>query len=355
MGMTNGCSVRLTGLLAALAVVAAGCGASDVPERSPVEPGTFPTPQRSAPAPLPSRSVAPTEAPSAAPSPAASPEPEPEPAHLVAAGDLAWCGAWEDDTAALAATLPGTIAALGDLAYDRGSERDFERCWAPTWGVDELRERTRASVGNHDVVTDRARPMFEQFGGMLAEDVAAQDPQRAGGVWPDGWYSYELGDWHVIVLNSNCAAASGCGADSRQVAWLRDDLARHGGGNVLAYWHHPRFSSLSHGPDRSVQPFWDALLEAGVDLVLAGHEHGYERRLVGDEPLRQFIVGTGGAVLRRMPATDDPDVEARINDAYGVLHLELGTCGYAWRFLEVPDEPGGAPTVRDEGRADGTC
>ncbi len=156
-----------------------------------------------------------------------------------------------------------------------------------------------------------------------------------------GWYSYDLGAWHIVVLNSNCFAVGGCGNASPQLAWLRADLAAHPSAHVLAYWHHPRFSSGVHGPSLVGQRFWEALYAAGADIVLNGHDHDYERFAPQDpwarpDPtygIREFVVGTGGTALRtRSASADNSQVFA---SAHGVLELTLRADGYDWRFVPV--------------------
>ncbi|MEA2584117.1 MAG: acid phosphatase type 7, partial [Thermomicrobiales bacterium] len=160
--------------------------------------------------------------------------------------------------------------------------------------------------------------------------AAAGDPA-------EGWYAYDLGGWHVVVLNSNLDMAAG----SAQETWLRADLASHPATCTLAYLHHPRFSSGStHGDKRGTEPLWRALYEAGAELVLAGHEHSYERFAPQDptgvaDPafgLRSFVVGVGGAGFYPLgpPAANS---EARQNDTFGVLALTLRPDGYDWRFV----------------------
>ena len=145
--------------------------------------------------------------------------------------------------------------------------------------------------------------------------------------------------WHLIALNSNCSEVGGCDAGSPQEEWLRDDLAAHPAACTLAYWHHPRFSSGSHGSDSTYTAFWQALYDAGADVVLSGHDHDYERFAAqtpsGDRDsrrgLRQFVVGSGGKGLRRF-STIRANSEARDATSLGVLELTLGAGAYAWRF-----------------------
>ena len=246
---------------------------------------------------------------------------------LLAAGDIADCDTTADSaTAELLDDLPGTIATLGDNVYDSGTAGEFRDCYAPTWG--RHLARTRPSAGNHDYRTTGAAGYLAYFG------------TRAR---PDGttWYAYDLGTWHIVVLDSNCAAVGGCGAGSPQLEWLRTDLAEHAGGNILAYWHHPRTSSGPHGTDATVQPFWDVLWTAGADVVLNGHDHDYERFAPQDrygraDPthgMRQFIVGTGGADLRPRSGTA-PHSEV-FGTTHGVLRLTLRATSYSWSFLPV--------------------
>ena len=154
-----------------------------------------------------------------------------------------------------------------------------------------------------------------------------------------GYYSYEVGGWHVVALNSNCAAVGGCGAGSPQEQWLRADLAAHPASCTLAYWHHPRFSSGEHGSDPTYTAFWQALYDANADLVLVGHDHDYERfapqTADGTRDLargiREFVVGSGGKNLRAFPQVR-ANSEARDVTSLGVLELTLGSGAYEWRF-----------------------
>jgi 3',5'-cyclic AMP phosphodiesterase CpdA len=162
---------------------------------------------------------------------------------------------------------------------------------------------------------------------------------RAG----ETWYSQEAGAWHVIVLDSDCDKVSGgCGADSPQVRWLRDDLAANTARCAVALFHHPRFSSGEHGNDDAVAPFWDALYAAGADLVLNGHEHSYERFAPQDPAARaddargivEIIAGTGGAELRGF---HDPEPNSRVRSAiaHGVISLALEASSWTWTFTST--------------------
>jgi 3',5'-cyclic AMP phosphodiesterase CpdA len=236
---------------------------------------------------------------------------------LVAAGDVASCRSDGDEqTAALVERLPGTVAVLGDAVYEDGSDEEFASCYAPSWG--RFLARTRPAPGNHEYRTPAAAGYFRYFG------AAAGPPAR-------GYYAYRLGGWRVVVLNTNCGPAGGCGVGSPQERWLRATLAASRARCTLAYGHHPRLSSGVHGPDRTIQPLWRALQDAGVELYLAGHDHHYER-FAPARGLRQFVVGTGGRslypVVRKAAGS-----QVRWAGGYGVLSLTLRPQGYDWSFL----------------------
>jgi hypothetical protein len=246
---------------------------------------------------------------------------------LIAAGDIASCRLDGDSaTASLLDRLPGTIAALGDTAYDSGTPREFSECYEPTWG--RHRGRTRPAIGNHEYETNDGRGYFDYFGGAAG---------RPG----EGWYSYDLGQWHLIALNSNCTRVS-CEAGSAQLDWLAADLAATDARCTLAYWHHPRFSSGRHGSSARLQPIWAVLHEADADVVLVAHDHDYERFEplgAGGDPdpqsgIREFVIGTGGAALRPF---EDPvqGSEIRESGTHGVLQLTLGDGRYGWLFIPV--------------------
>jgi len=252
---------------------------------------------------------------------------------LLAVGDIAFCGSSADDAVAkVASSLPGTIALLGDNAYPDGSAADYANCFDPPWHG--LRGRLRPVPGNHDYQTLQAGGYFSYFG-------------AAAGTPGQGWYSYDLGGWHVVALNSECDSVGGCGPDSPQLAWLVADLAAHPATCALAYWHHPRFSSGPHGDDLQIDPLWRALAAAGADIVLTGHDHDYER-FAPINGIRSFVVGTGGRSLYAWPGAPIPNSQVRANGTYGLLELQLGTGSYTWRFVRAA---GG--TFTDSGS--GTC
>ena len=258
---------------------------------------------------------------------------------LVAAGDIARCPGGAGITAALIDGLPGTVAAVGDLAYESGTPAEFANCYEPTWG--RHKGRTRPVPGNHDYRTPGAAGYFAYFG------AAAGEPGK-------GWYSYDLGAWHVVALNSNCGEVGGCGVGSVQERWLRADLAANKAECTLAYVHHPAFSSGdTHGGSRSVRPLLQALHDDGAEVILGGDDHDYERfapqtvdGVASPEGVRQFVVGTGGATLRQFGAPE-PNSEARIAGVYGVLSLRLRERSYEWRFVAQPGS-----TATDTGSTD---
>ena len=230
--------------------------------------------------------------------------------------------------------------AVGDLAYPDGSKENFV-CYDKTWGL--ARSRTRPAPGNHEFHSSGATPYFDYFG------VLAGDPKT-------GYYSYDLGAWHIIVLNSECRDVGGCEAGSPQGKWLRADLASHTVACTLAYWHKPLFSSGSaHGNDLTMRPLWDALYEANADVVVNGHDHDYERFAPqtpdgASDPgrgIREFVVGTGGKSHRPF-SEPKPNSEVRDATAFGVLKLTLKSKSYDWQF--IPEE---GKTFTDSGS--GAC
>jgi len=258
---------------------------------------------------------------------AAPPAADAEPL-VLAAGDIASCESNGDEgTARLLDRLPGAILALGDLAYAGGSAREFAECYGPSWG--RHKARTHPAPGNHDYGADGAEPYFAYFG------AAAGRPDQ-------GWYSFDLGTWHILSLNSNCHEVGGCKQSSAQGRWLAADLAAHPAVCTLAYWHHPRFSSGDkHGNAKKMAAFWELLQQHGADVILSGHEHVYERfgpqNAAGEADasgIRQFTVGTGGRSLRGFGVIQ-PNSEARSGAAYGVLALTLHEASYDWEFVPV--------------------
>jgi hypothetical protein len=253
-------------------------------------------------------------------------------ARVLAVGDIGDCTTNADDAVAEAmAEREGTILALGDIVYPDGSAEHFEGCFAPSWGA--LVPRIRPVPGNHDYETEDASAYFAFFG------PAAGDPRR-------GYYSFDLGDWHLVALNSACDEPDiGCTEGSPQLEWLVQDLSQSSARCTLAYWHAPRFSSGKHGGDATVQPFWEILHRFGADVILNGHDHNYERFApMGPDGqrddatgMRQFVVGTGGSDLRPMGEIQ-PNNELWATGYPGFLQISLDDHGYEWAFLSTTGE-----------------
>jgi hypothetical protein len=234
------------------------------------------------------------------------------------------------------------ILALGDDQYDCGSSSDFLNSFDPTWG--RVKSLLRPIPGNHEYsatnpdaygvsdCTTGATGYYSYFG------AAAGDSTK-------GYYSYDVGSWHLIALNSECYAIGGCGAGSPEETWLRADLTAHPAACTLAYWHRPRFSSGRSGSDSTYNTFWQDLYAAGADIVLNGHDHDYERfapqnpagALDQRTGIREFVVGTGGKEHYGFVSVV-ANSEVRNSDTFGVLELGLGANGYSWQF--IPDAPG---------------
>jgi Invasin, domain 3/Bacterial Ig-like domain (group 1)/Calcineurin-like phosphoesterase len=251
---------------------------------------------------------------------------------MLGAGDIASCGNNNDEaTAEIIDTIPGTVVVIGDNVYPNGTDSEYANCYDPTWG--RFKARTKPSAGNHDYNTSGAAGYYHYFG------AAAGDPSK-------GYYSYELGAWHVVVLNSNISSKSG----SAQSDWLQSDLAAHPNLCTLAYFHHPLYSSTGGSGSggvvySGVRGMWDDMYPAGVDLVLGGHRHFYER-LAPMKPdgsadpqygIREIIAGTGGIGGGSMTNVF-PTSEVREGRTFGVLKLYLYDDSYAWKFIPVAGE-----------------
>ena len=255
-----------------------------------------------------------------------SPPPPPPPPSgtvvLVGAGDISECSNNNDEaTAKVLDGIAGTVFTAGDNVYTNGTPAEFMNCYEPTWG--RHKARTRPSPGNHDYGTSGASGYYAYYGANAGE---------AG----KGYYSYDLGAWHIISLNSNVAATE----TSAQVTWLKADLAATNKSCVLAYWHHPRFSSGDHGNNTKMSIVWDVLYQGNAEAVVVGHDHNYERFApmtssgVRDDArgLRSFVVGTGGTGHRAF-RTIQPNSEFRDNVAFGVIKFELSEGAYRWSLV----------------------
>jgi hypothetical protein len=279
--------------------------------------------------------------------PPVTPPPPPTPPGsdpvLAAAGDIAYGGSGDDETAKiLDAIAPTVVVTMGDNAYDSGTASEFNTWYHPTWG--RHKSKTRPSPGNHEYRTSGASGYFGYFG------AAAGTPGK-------GWYSYDIGAWHLIALNTNgegaCATIS-CSVGSEQERWLRADLAATQASCVLAYFHHPRFSTGPHGDNTGVKPLWQALYDYNADVILQGHDHNYQRwapmnpegQPDSSRGIRSFVVGTGGKNLYAVGSRSG--LEAKQGDTLGILKLTLRTASYDWAF-----EPVAGKTYNDSGT--GTC
>ena len=275
--------------------------------------------------------VTPTDVPTESPTPSPTPSPDPV---LLAAGDIAQCSDEGDEaTAAILAQYPdATVQTLGDNAYNSGTPKQFG-CFDESWGV--AKDRIHPALGGHDYMTEGAAGYFGYFKDALAPFApTGTDPAQ-------GWYAYDLGEWRVIVLNSICQHIGGCDAGSPQVAWLQAEVEAHPARCSLAVLHNPRFSSGRKGDEDEIEPLWDVLQSAGVELVLSGDNHAYER-LAPMTPtgrksptgIRQFVVGTGGARNYLFSEGDiHRNTEAGTDQMHGVLKLTLRPDSYAWEFL----------------------
>lgn len=255
---------------------------------------------------------------------------------LVGAGDIANCellgGARA--TANLLDAISGTIFTLGDHAYPRGTAKELADCYGATWG--RHKARTHPTIGNHDLITGHGQPYFDYFG-----DNAGPKGR--------GYYSYDLGAWHIIALNGTETVA----ATDPQVLWLRQDLASHPTDCVLAYWHMPMFSSGPHGGGPEMKEVWKILYDAGADVVVSSHDHVYERFAPLDASgkvdqvrgIREFLVGTGGAGVYKFNKIA-PNSEVHNNTTYGVLKFTLSKGRYAWQFIPMAGQ-----TFTDSGSA----
>ncbi|WFE59086.1 DNRLRE domain-containing protein [Micromonospora sp. WMMD712] len=258
---------------------------------------------------------------------------------LLNGGDISACSTTgAAQTAQIVAREPGTVMAGGDLT-DSGTADQLANCYGPTWG--QFKDRTKPILGNHDYLTANAKPTFDYFGPVLP-------PGK-------GYYSFDQAGWHIVVLNTNCSEVGGCQAGSAQERWLRADLAAHPTRCTLAHYHHPLFSSGGR-QSSNVRPLFQALYEAGAEIVINGHNHQYERFAPQDpsgvaDPargIREFVVGTGGRSLQSSFPEPAANSEVKNGRTFGVLKLTLSPASYTWQFLPVA-----GATFTDSGT--GTC
>jgi hypothetical protein len=279
-------------------------------------------------------SPSPVTQPPAAPAPPVSTGSE----VLVGAGDIALCGpnlANAEATSRLLDSISGTVFTTGDNTQTAGTPEEFRDCYAPTWG--RHKSRTRPTPGNHDYQTASGGAYYDYFG-------------EAAGPWGRGYYSYDLGAWHIVSLNGNVPMKVG----SAQANWLRQDLEMNRASCTLAYWHQPLFSSSTNGNNAESRDAWQILYDYGAEVVLNGHDHLFERFAPQDPSgrrddtrgIRQFTVGTGGCYLYHVERLQ-PNSEVQ-GISHGVLKLTLRADGYDWQF--IPTAGGG---FTDSGT--GTC
>jgi hypothetical protein len=256
----------------------------------------------------------------------------------VGAGDIANCSRSQDEaTAKLLDAIPGTVFTAGDNVYTHASPKEFTDCYGPTWG--RAKSRTKPAPGDEDYETAGAKGYLGYFGSRAA---------------PAGktYYSYSIGAWHAVVLDTDCSDVGGCGATSPQALWLKADLAAHPTTCTIAIFHHPRFSSAQSKPDGRSVTFWQILYSYGADVIVSGHRHQYERfapqtstGAASSKGIREFVVGTGGAALVGF-STVAPNSEVRNSSTYGVLKLTLHASSYDFAFVPIAGQ-----SFRDSGSA----
>jgi len=263
--------------------------------------------------------------------PTETPTTTPEPHLLIGAGDIAFCGEYEigdDATAAIIERYPQAVVfTAGDNVQHEGMPDEYLNCFNPTWG--RFKNRIKPSPGNHDYATNDGAAYYEYFG-------------EAAGPPGLGYYSYDLGSWHIVALNSNCGKVD-CSPDSDQVQWLRQDLANSDKQCTLLYWHHPRWSSAAErGGDGNVHSFVTVANEYGAEIIVSGHNHQYERFAPMDtsgnfarEGIRQFVTGTSN-IHRYGFGSIHPNSETRDSETLGVLLFRLFPGYYEWEFIPIP-------------------
>jgi len=306
---------------------------------------------------------------------------------LVGAGDIARCDAPDDEhTARLInnvlrnltpdGTLPSLararVVTLGDNAYPDGTRPQFANCYdnyrlsdgvrydssrKAWWG--QFKGRTMPTPGNHEYLnstdpTLKSKPYFDYFGAHNGFKLPAAPVPSPGLTKGKGYYSYDLGSWHIVVLNSNCDY-TGCNSTSAQAAWLAKDLASHPAQCTLSYMHHPLYATGTGGLEPRVKPLWQILYKHGAEVMLNGHDHRYERLAridPNDNPdskygIRPLIAGTGGDPGSGMTATNEPNSQVKIFGKAGILRMDLSDTSYSWKFVAVDGTANG--TIMDSG------
>jgi hypothetical protein len=285
---------------------------------------------------------------------------------LVGAGDIAECSPDNNAqaTAALLAKIPGTALALGDNAYPDGTRTQYANCYdnyrlsdgsifdaarTSWWG--QYKDRTMPVVGNHEYHSSKvAQPYFDYFSAQNGFQIGGRPPAPVPnttanpGLTPGkGYYSYDMGSWHIVALNSNCNKVGGCERTSTQGKWLRNNLANTTSKKcTLAYFHHPLFSTGTNVTNPNVKPLWQILYNNGAEVILNGHAHRYERfapltpggKTDLQNGIRQFVAGTGGAP-GGSEVQQAPGVEVVQTGTSGVLKLDLSADSYSWTFVPI--------------------
>jgi acid phosphatase type 7 len=306
---------------------------------------------------------------------------------LVGAGDIARCDARDDEhTARLVNnvlrdltpddTLPSLnrarVVTLGDNAYTNGTRPQFANCYdnyrlsdgtrydssRPAWWG-QFKGRTMPTPGNHEYVnstdpTWKSKPYFDYFSAHNGFKLPAAPVPSSGLTKGKGYYSYNLGSWHIVALNSNCAYVS-CGSKSAQAQWLRSNLANHPAMCTLAYMHHPLYATGTRGLEPRVKPLWQILYKHGAEVILNGHDHRYERLAridPNDNPdpkhgIRPLIAGTGGDPGSGTSATNEPNSQLKIFGKAGILRMGLSDTSYSWKFVALDGTANG--NVMDSG------
>jgi hypothetical protein len=288
--------------------------------------------------PVPTATATPT------PTPVPTPDPNGDPV-VMAAGDNV-CGVDSSGGSCkqmatsdlILAAAPQAVLVLGDVQYECGEAADFNAFYAPSWG--RVKAISHPSVGNHEYRTS-TDPAHDCYGNPARAQAYFDYFGAAAGQVGQGYYSFDLGAWHLIALNSNCSEAGGCGVGSAQWTWLTNDLAAHPTTCTLAYWHAPLYSSGGRA-STATQALYQALFDANADLILTGHDHTYERfkpqnantQVDNTRGIRQFVVGTGGRNLTSW-GTIAANSEVRNNTTFGVLKVTLHPTSYDWVFVPI--------------------
>jgi acid phosphatase type 7 len=311
-------------------------------------------------------------------------------ATLVGAGDIARCSLDNnaEATAALLEDIPGTVYTLGDNAYPDGRRIDFARCYdnfrlsdgsvfdtsrTTYWGQDEqddpletpddIKARTMPTLGNHEYHVSGAQPYFDYFSAKNDFEIGTvpspvPNTKDNPGLRPGkGYYSYDLGNWHIVALNSNCSKVGGCGNGSTQGIWLQKNLANTTNQQcTLAYFHHALYTTGNNAASPEVKPLWNMLYAEGAEVILSGHAHRYERfapmtpeGVANENGIRQFVVGTGGDPGGSEVNPDYvPKPQVVKTGTSGVLKLDLSAGSYSWEFVPIAGQ-----TFTDSGS--GSC